>query len=1378
MEKEPPSDISSMDVSSYIRESWDSVSIGVKVALLIFVDASLGLRYQSGIFSLLFNGDFLWIIQFFEYVLSSFFLLYSLINALNGFLKKAFLGLTPIFILLIFAFCLDQLFIGQEITASISFPLTSTFFSGLYWGAAYLSIAVGLTLIYKVQNFGNFAQAEMMLVGAYVGFTMMWSPFFYTFLNGEKILHADIKTDEALSWDTLFWACISGFMVAGIIGVIIDRLVYQRFRKRNALPQAMMIASLGMAMIMRAVLYLRYGAEQFLFVPDVDWRLSSSSTEFSSEAETQPFYGFWPQWMNQTFRFRFGERTAEEQSRMDETACTEEGKVDGSSSEWSSSEDFIDSNENGRYDNAEAFIIDVNGNGIPEQGEYIDANGNGQYDEAEIFTDTNGNGVWDDGLCTITEYLSFYESGESSYFLQYTKSSLIIGVFAAVIMLIFMLNWTRLGRQMRAVADNPDLAASSGINVERIHATTAFLAAGMSGFGGVLFGMYVRVNPEVGLSILLPAFSVIILGTLGSVRGALIAAIIVGLVRSIAEPILIGSGSALDRPSYAAFGEAMPYMFLIAVLMVMPKGLGHVLNEWQIERAKSKNEWRLISSLPSYFSSILNWVYLPTLRFSSLKTRINFKGKRVTEDGDSEPDRFVEGDYLSEKIQAIDSSFTGTLGILGVVQVIIVSILDIYTSGQGTAYYLIDFIYLLLQIIGILMIYFSLAHYQTDMKLYVIDVYFQIKDTSFDTKRNLLSSGFLILILLYSIDYFVAGVGLFYLALDYVFLFGQLFGILMILFSTFFLFDELKLLTPSKLLGELTYRINFLFLTIAFLLLTYESKIEPSSARETDSTLYVKEIAYIFGILALNDVTRLLSKMVIPVQKTVSDSFIMFNQHINLQSLVFGLLLVMFDHWFWGILFILYSSNEIVKRVSEQYKLYISQINDKNPRLSGIWPKYGRASEDGSWFTFLCFLVVLIYIVDWLPSVTAFTKAMQVSRVIVLVCIFSILAFSLNLHTGFTGMTNFGVIFFAGLGAITTALLTVPSDKSGGHGWAPILGIFSDDFGSAILAAVFVSGLAGWLLAYPTARLRMDYFAIVTISLGEIVRISMRAEPLLRAGTGTTAIGIQMYNLPLEHWWESSMDDHVGKWLGLGEAAPYTVLLAAIALISFLLVWITIEMVQSSPWGRILRAIREDEEVTMHHGHNVFQSKAMSLALGGAIAGFGGGMWAWLNASVLDDFINPVKTTFLVWAAFIVGGRANNRGMVIGAFMIALTEPLFNLLTAARGDTESSFHEYVSDIDGAFEWLVLDVFAFMYSDLSVTEVFGSGDIVVNLVYFKLMLIGLVILVSLMISERGLLPEVPKRPINPDSLEKTRPQYVWPIIVFCVVIVEIAILGVL
>ena len=255
----------------------------------------------------------------------------------------------------------------------------------------------------------------------------------------------------------------------------------------------------------------------------------------------------------------------------------------------------------------------------------------------------------------------------------------------------------------------------------------------------------------------------------------------------------------------------------------------------------------------------------------------------------------------------------------------------------------------------------------------------------------------------------------------------------------------------------------------------------------------------------------------------------------------------------------------------------------------------------------------------------------------------------------------------------------------------------------------------------------MDYFAIVTISLGEIVRISMRAEPLLRAGTGTTAIGISLYNLPLEHWWVSTMDDSVGEWLNLGQAAPYTVLLAVIALLSFASIWIIVEMMQASPWGRILRAIREDEEVTMHHGHNVFQHKAMSLALGAAIAGFGGGLWAWLNSSVLDDFMSPVKSTFLIWAAFIVGGRANNRGMIIGAFIIALTEPLFNLLSAARGDTDSMFHDNISDIDGALAWFILDIVGVVNSDLSIIEVFGSTNpekITVNLTYFKLMLIVL------------------------------------------------------
>ena len=235
------------------------------------------------------------------------------------------------------------------------------------------------------------------------------------------------------------------------------------------------------------------------------------------------------------------------------------------------------------------------------------------------------------------------------------------------------------------------------------------------------------------------------------------------------------------------------------------------------------------------------------------------------------------------------------------------------------------------------------------------------------------------------------------------------------------------------------------------------------------------------------------------------------------------------------------------------------------------------------------------------------------------------------------------------------------------------------------------------------------------------------------------------------------MDKSVGEWFNLTgtgaeiQDAPYYVLLAGIALVSFFLIWTLIELMLNSPWGRILRAIREDEEVTMHHGHDVFRHKATSLAVGAAFAGFGGALWAWLNMSILDDFINPVKTTFLIWAAFIVGGRANNRGMVIGAFIIVLTEFVFNLMVTGRGDIDNMFHDNVAGIDAFFYWLMLDVIGSFNSDLSIIEPFGSLEpdrIELQLVYLKLVLIGLVITVSLLISERGLIPEVPKRPENP------------------------------
>ncbi|MDP6921228.1 MAG: branched-chain amino acid ABC transporter permease, partial [Candidatus Thalassarchaeum sp.] len=501
---------------------------------------------------------------------------------------------------------------------------------------------------------------------------------------------------------------------------------------------------------------------------------------------------------------------------------------------------------------------------------------------------------------------------------------------------------------------------------------------------------------------------------------------------------------------------------------------------------------------------------------------------------------------------------------------------------------------------------------------------------------------------------------------------------------------------------------------------------------------------------------------------------------------------------------------------------------------------YGRESPFGSWVAFVSLLVLLLLFVEWLPVAESdsqsFIKTLQVSNVLLTLAIFSLMAFSLNLHTGITGMVNFGVIFFVGVGAITVGILTAPKDLHG-YDW-PIFW--------AVVVAVLLAAAFGWLLAYPTARLRMDYFAIVTISLGEIVRVLLMGEPLLRAGSWGSSIGISRYPMPLEGWWfcgrdvpvdatgelldASDCSDVVGigspaellgrsnaeysgvgilngtggvtqgdimyeaTWysMELGEPAPYMMLLAIIGIASLISIWWLLETVLASPWGRILRSIREDEEVAQHHGHDVLTHKAASLALGAAIAGFAGALWAWKLTGFQPSFMAPARSTFLVWAAFVIGGTANNKGMVIGAFIYVIMEFVFNVLVAGQGSSDLPLNETAAMIDRFFEWLVTGsdlwfwphitpfetfvaiaaigllinkwgmfetgicgALVFMANgallgERSIIEGFISGEILADMAYVKVLLIGLMIVFSLKYNPKGLLPEVPSRPARPSG----------------------------
>ncbi len=958
-----------------IRQKWASIPSlhkRITLSLLLLFDAYLGLSHHQGLiaWSSLFVGDLVWILQSAEMIIGGSLVIHTMFKETTGKLRMASIASSPILLIALILVTLQLLISGLGFSSTLNYNLSSVGLSGLYWAAAYLCIAVGLTLTYKVQRYGNFAQGEMMLVGGYVAVTLMWSDRFFEM--------SDAPMDDVLQWDLLISAAVAAFFLVGFLGIFIDKLIYRRFRDKSASPQVMMIASLGVAMILRALLYLRYSARTFRFVPDRDWKSSDARIQIGTER----------------LQIHLGER--------------------GDSPLWE------------------------------------------------------------------------FAQNVSDYGFAYTKAALIVGVFGSVLFLLYFCHKTRLGRQMRAVADNPDLAASSGINVERIHSLSAFLSAGLSGFGGALLAAVLPINPELGLSLLLPAFAVIVLGTIGSIPGVIIGSLIVGLVRSSSEPILIGAGNTLNRPTATGFAEVMPFIFLIAVLLLMPKGIGEGMENWKIERLRKRQ-------------------------------------KKIDEGVPRLRDRYAP---------------------IGIVYGGIASI------------------------------------------------------------------------------------------------------------------DKMRIKASSKFDP---------FVTL---------KNKSVEAFETHSSaIYLKATA----------VKRRLFNLPKSSLQTVASKF------------------------------------DVIR----------SRVDDHLP--------YGREGTRGSWVTFVVLFLLMVLLAWALPSVSSFTKTMQIARLITLVAIFSLMAFSLNLHTGITGMTNFGVIFFVGIGAITVGLLCAPVETNG-YGWEPW---------KATLLAVGLAGLAGWMLAYPTARLRMDYFAIVTISLGEMLRISLQAEPMLRAGTVTSAIGISQYTLPLESWWDSGISSTVGGWLGFDEAAPYIVLLAVLSTISIVVVWWLLETILASPWGRILRSIREDEEVSQHHGHNVLTNKAASLAVGGAIAGLAGALWAWLNSGIFPDFLNPVRSTFLVWAAFIVGGRGNNRGMIIGSFIIVITEFVFNVMVVARGNSDLAFHDIVANIDQVFSWVVVDIGGFIWSDLSISQTFPTGNVIAELAYIKLGLIGLVILVSLMLAEKGLVPEVPLRPTRPD-----------------------------
>ncbi|HZT16009.1 MAG TPA: branched-chain amino acid ABC transporter permease [Gaiellaceae bacterium] len=294
--------------------------------------------------------------------------------------------------------------------------------------------------------------------------------------------------------------------------------------------------------------------------------------------------------------------------------------------------------------------------------------------------------------------------------------------------------------------------------------------------------------------------------------------------------------------------------------------------------------------------------------------------------------------------------------------------------------------------------------------------------------------------------------------------------------------------------------------------------------------------------------------------------------------------------------------------------------------------------------------------------------------------IYTILALGLQLQFGFAGLLNFGQVGFMAIGAYTMAILVV---KEGWSTWlAAPLGV----------AAAAVGGL---ILGIPTLRLRADYFAILTIAFGEIVRYVATNEQSLTGGTqGTIALAGVAQTAQYNGQWQT-FQAKVQSWLGLSSAdETMLVIVWIVALVLLVLTWLAVR----TPWGRVLKAIREDEDAAASLGKNAFAYKLQALAIGAAFAGIAGLFYAWEFSFFSPDDFEPLLT-FFAWMILLLGGLGRVWAVPVGAVF-------FGFIFAG-----TRFLDFAP-----FSW------------------FGSDQ----RAYLRLIIIGLVILVLVVLRPQGLL----------------------------------------
>jgi branched-chain amino acid transport system permease protein len=330
-------------------------------------------------------------------------------------------------------------------------------------------------------------------------------------------------------------------------------------------------------------------------------------------------------------------------------------------------------------------------------------------------------------------------------------------------------------------------------------------------------------------------------------------------------------------------------------------------------------------------------------------------------------------------------------------------------------------------------------------------------------------------------------------------------------------------------------------------------------------------------------------------------------------------------------------------------------MNGTRPTIKLPWDRVGSAFAGwprwAKWLlTFL--LVVLVYLLPIIRPPVITTADTDFGGVMFTCAVFALVAVGLNIVIGYAGLLDLGYVGFYAVGAYTTGVLTSE------HWHWP--------FFLALPLAIAATMVTGVILGAPTLRVRGDYLAIVTLGFGEIIRLVVTNVGWLGAAAGIKdippppSVGPNpigptggLFTIPRWNWdtFPPTFDsDHGTRFLKFGvlDAVPYY----WVALTALVLVLIGDRLIKASRVGRAWEATREDEDAAELMGVSTFKYKLLAFALGAAIGGLSGSLFASRNG-----YINPqtfqIVLSMLFVSAVILGGAGNRWGAIAGGVLVA-----------------------------------------------------------------------------------------------------------------------------